>query len=61
MCPNNDDEYQCAICKGIFSRTKSVADATVEMKENFGDDFESEDCDEVCDDCYQEFMEWYVN
>ncbi len=28
------------------------------MKDNFGD-IETKDCELLCDDCYNEFMQWY--
>lgn len=48
MKPN---EYRCAICRGVFVKGWSDEQAEQELAENFGDPVE--DCDLVCDDCYQ--------
>jgi len=49
-----DNEYQCAICKEVFEKEWSDEEALAELKENFGD-ISTEDCELVCDDCYNEF------
>ena len=48
-----DNEYQCAVCGGIFEFGRSDEEAVSEMKENFPG-LEKEDCGIVCDDCYKE-------
>lgn len=50
MKPN---EYQCAICKGIFEKGLTDEEAKEQLLEEFGN-YDSEDCDLVCDDCYNE-------
>lgn len=50
MKPN---EYQCAICKGIFEKVLTDEEAKEQLLEEFGD-YDVEDCDLVCDDCYNE-------
>ena len=47
------------MCKGEFIKPIPDKEAMAEMRENFGDGFKKEDCDNVCDDCYEKFMEWY--
>ena len=47
-----DNEYQCAMCKGIFEKGWTEEEATDELKENFGD-ISKEDCDVICDTCFQ--------
>lgn len=45
--------YTCAICKGVFEQVLSDEEAKEQLKEEFPG-FEPEDCDIVCDECYQE-------
>jgi len=51
-----EDEYQCAICKGIFKRGWSKEEAQEEYKTNFPDFQHDQDPIEVCDDCYKEHI-----
>ena len=46
------NEYICAICKGVFEKTTPEDEALAELKEYFGD-VSVEDCDIVCDDCWE--------
>jgi len=46
------DEYTCAICKGIFEKSTPEDEALAELKEFFGD-VSPDDCDIVCDDCWE--------
>lgn len=46
------EEYTCAMCQGIFGKTASEEEAKAELKEFFGD-VPVEDCDIVCDDCWE--------
>lgn len=47
------NEYQCAICKGIFEKALTDEEAKEQLLNEFGD-YNVEDCDLVCDDCYNE-------
>lgn len=51
-----ENEYQCALCKGIFEKVRneewSEEKALKEMKDNFGD-IPLEYRVLVCDDCWQ--------
>jgi len=53
-------EFTCAKCGESFESDWPEAEAEKEMKKNFGDVPEEERAI-VCDDCYNEFMEWYEN
>lgn len=46
------EEYTCAMCKGVFERTTPEDKALAELEEFFGD-ISVDDCDIVCDDCWQ--------
>lgn len=46
------NEYQCAMCHGVFEYGWSDDLATKELHQNFGA-FDKEDCVLICDDCYQ--------
>lgn len=51
-----DDEYECAMCHEIFGKIRNETWndelAKQELKEMFDEDL-TEDCDLVCDDCWQ--------
>ena len=47
------EEYKCAMCGEIFKKTISEDDALTELNEQFGEGIAVEDCDIVCDDCWQ--------
>lgn len=57
------NQYQCANCHGVFKlvrdETWSDEKARQELKDNFGN-VSVQECDRVCDDCYQKFMTWFV-
>lgn len=50
-----DTEFQCSICKGIFTKDWTDEEAGKEV-EHWG---ECGEMDIVCDDCYIKFMEWH--
>jgi DNA-directed RNA polymerase subunit RPC12/RpoP len=47
------EEYKCAMCGGVFEKTVAEDDALAKLYEQFGEDVAVEDCDIVCDDCWQ--------
>lgn len=47
------DTYQCAICGKTFEYNWTDEEAEEELKINFGPNMKKEECDLVCDDCYQ--------
>jgi len=50
-------EFKCANCGKVFEEIDYDENRVVaELKENFGQEWESEDCDVVCDDCYKYIM-----
>ena len=46
------NEYQCAMCQGVFEYGWSDDQSTTELSNNFPG-FEKDDCAVICDDCYQ--------
>ncbi len=48
----NPNEYKCAVCHGVFEKGQTDEEAEAELKETFGD-VPVEECDIVCDDCWQ--------
>lgn len=50
------EKYTCAMCKGEFVKEVPDEEAMAEMRENFGKGFKQEDCDIVCDDCYNKMF-----
>jgi len=50
------DTYTCDRCSGTFETDRTEVDCLAECAENFG--FVPEDRATICEDCYQEFMEW---
>ena len=47
------EQYRCAMCGEIFDRTTPKEEALAELHEQFGEDVSVEDCDIVCDDCWE--------
>jgi hypothetical protein len=45
--------FTCVVCKGEFEQDWSDEEAIQEMKDNFGQDMITDQCELVCDDCYQ--------
>jgi hypothetical protein len=50
--PVADNTYECAMCGETYEKTWSDEEAIAEMNQYFGD-VPVEDCDVVCDDCFQ--------
>ena len=50
-----ENEYKCAMCKNVYQKGWTEEEAQNELEENFGH-HEPEECDLVCDDCYNEIM-----
>ncbi len=48
----SEESYQCAMCGGVFEKTRSDEEAMRETNELFGD-VTREDCDVICDDCFK--------
>ena len=48
------NEYECAMCHGVFGKGQSDEEAEKERKEN---GLENIPCDLVCDDCYKIYLE----
>lgn len=45
--------FECAMCNGVFIKNWSEEEAEAERQRDFGAS-KKEDCDEVCDVCYQQ-------
>lgn len=56
MKPN---EFQCYKCKGVFEKGWSDEEALAELAHNFA--APQEDCELICDDCYQDFQKWFAS
>ncbi len=51
-----ENEYQCAICKGIFECGWTDEEAKAEADKNFGAERNHENDMVICDDCFKELM-----
>lgn len=53
-----NNEYKCAVCKGVFQKGWSDEEATKEATEVFGKhpDEWNDEVMTVCDDCYNTMM-----
>ena len=47
------DKYQCAICGDVFYKKLTEDQEISQLEDEFGDGWLPEDCDIVCDDCFQ--------
>ena len=56
----NSDEFQCSNCKEIFKKGRPDEEAIEEMNKNFGDK-DLKDCDYLCNDCYNLFIQQCSN
>jgi hypothetical protein len=45
--------YKSAMCGGVFDYEWTDEEAVAEMNQYYGKDFKKEDCEVVCDDCFQ--------
>lgn len=53
-------EWTC--CRCGYQEESTIEDeqqAVAELEENFGAEWSVGDCDILCDDCYDAFMEWF--
>ncbi len=48
--------FTCNICKGIFEKELSDEEAEEQLKEEFPG-WTTDQCDLICDDCYNELYE----
>ena len=46
----NSNEFKCSICQGVFQYAWTNEEAVSEAEAN---NFNIDECDTVCDDCYQ--------
>lgn len=51
--------YVCANCHGEFVSERPEEDALAEAESNWAGTPDTMAMDIVCDDCYQEFMQWH--
>ena len=49
------NEYECAVCRGVFEKGWSDEEALEEKTELFGA-VPAEECSVVCDDCFEILM-----
>jgi hypothetical protein len=52
--------FTCALCGGTFEKGRSDDEALEEARENFGADMLKAPQGVICEDCYQEFMSWFL-
>lgn len=50
------EEFKCVVCKKVFKKGLTDAEAEKQLEKEFGDNFITEDCDLVCDDCYKKMF-----
>lgn len=53
---SKNNTFKCAVCKGVFSKETPEEEALAELHQNFGDNVSLEECDVVCDNCYNKIM-----
>lgn len=52
------NEFTCANCGNTYEKGLSDEEASAQLKEEFGEEYEKEDWDILCEDCYQKFINW---
>jgi hypothetical protein len=51
------EPYECAVCHGTFTKSRSDEEALAEMESTWRPDGDGE-LATVCDDCFQRVMAW---
>jgi hypothetical protein len=51
--------FTCAHCEETMESDWTEEDVAAEFKANFGDELAKDDCEQLCDDCYVDFMGWH--
>ena len=51
MLGREPDQFRCSLCGGVFDCEWSEEEALAELEADWG--VPKEECDEVCDDCYE--------
>jgi hypothetical protein len=52
------EPYECAVCHGTFTKTRSDEEALAEMRETWQPASGDDDPGVVCDDCFTLVMAW---
>ena len=52
------ESYECAVCHGRFTRTRSDEAAEAERRATWTEPFGDDEGDTVCDDCFTRLMAW---
>ena len=47
------------MCEKVYEEGQSEEEAMAEMRENFGTSYTKEDCENVCNDCYNEMFPYF--
>jgi hypothetical protein len=55
------NEYKCYQCGNIFQSEQTEEEALKELDEQFGEGFLPEDCEVICDDCYNKISQHNKN
>jgi hypothetical protein len=53
-----DDTFECWVCHGTFTKTRSDEEAMAEMKATWQPTSGDDDPGTVCDDCFTKVMAW---
>jgi hypothetical protein len=52
------ESYECAVCHGTFTKTRSDEEAEAERREIWVEPFGDDEEGTICDDCFQRVMAW---
>lgn len=52
------ETYECWVCHGTFTKTRSDEEAAAEMKETWQPTSGDDDPGTVCGDCFEQVMAW---
>ena len=55
-----NDSFVCEICKKEYLKGRSEEECNQEMRDNFGEECNGDDCGLVCDDCYKKMTRPYI-
>ncbi len=52
----NNNQFKCAVCGNIYDKELTEEEAIEQLKEEFGECLTPDDCELVCDDCYNKIF-----
>ncbi len=52
----DNNQFKCAVCGNVYEKGLTEDEALAQLNEEFGGIFTPDDCELVCDDCYNKMF-----